>query len=155
MANRKRLPSNDVVNPLPRKYSRLAAATLAATPTLGGDGFSGPSSTGTDDDDSSGLSNTATTRPGDDDSSRPSNTATSRTDGDDSSGPQRATTRPGGDDSSSQKDSSQGKSLGGQALVQEAAKIVENKDRAELMVLELMRKYSFDFSLLRKLLGGT
>jgi hypothetical protein len=72
--------------------------------------------------------------------------------GDDSSGPSNtATPRPGGDDSPS-KDSSKGKNLSGLALVQEVTKMVENKDNAELMILELMRRYSFDLPLLQKLL---
>jgi hypothetical protein len=92
----------------------------------------------------------ATPRPGGDDSSGPSKTATPRPDGDDSS--KTATPRPGGNDSS-QKNSSQGKSLSGPELDQEVAKIVKNKDHAELMVLQLMRTYSFDHSRLRQLLG--
>ena len=90
---------------------------------------------------------------GGDDSSGPSKTATPRTDGDDSSGPsEAATTRPGGDDSFSRRGGSQGKNLSGPALVHEVAKMVENKENAELMILELMRRYSFDLSLLLKLL---
>jgi hypothetical protein len=96
----------------------------------------------------------ALTASGGGDSSGPSKTATPRPGGDDSSGPSKtATTRPGGDDSSGQKDSSQAKNLSGSALVQEVAKIVENKeDNPELMILKLMRRYSFDLSLLQKLL---
>lgn len=44
------------------------------------------------------------------------------------------------------------KNLSNRALVQEVLKIVENEDKAELMVLELMRKYSFNFSRLKDLL---
>jgi hypothetical protein len=44
------------------------------------------------------------------------------------------------------------KSLSSQALVQEVLKMVENKDKAELMVLELMRTYSFSFPRLKELL---
>ena len=133
MANRKRLPTG---GPLPpRKSTRIATK---ATPTLGGD-------------DSPGPSKTATPRPDGDDSSGPK-TATG-SGGDESSGPSKtATTGPGGDNSSSQKDSSQGKSLSSPEMVQEVAKMVENEDHAELMILELMRKYSFDLSLLQKLL---
>ena len=133
MVNRKRLPSDDAAGPLPpRKSTRLATnavASLTTTPRSGGD-------------DSSGPSKTATPRPDGDDSSGPSETATTRPGGDDSSGPSKR----------GQKDSSQGKSLSGPALVQEVAKMVENKDNAELMVLEMMRKYSFDLSHLQMLL---
>ena len=43
-------------------------------------------------------------------------------------------------------------SLSGEALVQEIFKMVENKDKAELMLLELMRAYSFSFPRLKELL---
>jgi hypothetical protein len=43
-------------------------------------------------------------------------------------------------------------SLSSQALVQEVLKLVKNKDKAELMVLELMRMYSFSFPRLKELL---
>ena len=85
------------------------------------------------------------TRPGDDGSSGPSKTVTPRPDDNDSPGPSKtATTIPGGA-------SSRGKTLSGSALVQEVTKMVE-KDNAEIMILELMRKYSFDLSHLQKLL---
>ena len=79
-------------------------------------------------------------------------------DDDDDSGPSETVTpRPAGDDSlglskTGQKDIRQGKTLSGPALVQEVMKMVENKDNAELMVLELMRRYSFSLSLLQDLL---
>src|SRR4051794_18183527 len=79
-------------------------------------------------------------------------------DDDDDSGPSKTVTpRPAGDDSLGlskigQKDIRQGKTLSGPALVQEVMKMVENKDNAELMVLELMRRYSFSLSLLQDLL---
>jgi hypothetical protein len=44
------------------------------------------------------------------------------------------------------------KNLSNRALVQEVLKMVENEDKAELMVLELMRKYSFNLSRLKDLL---
>jgi hypothetical protein len=43
-------------------------------------------------------------------------------------------------------------SLSSEALVQEVLKMVKNKDGAELMVLELMRTYSFSFPRLKELL---
>ena len=43
-------------------------------------------------------------------------------------------------------------SLSGEALVQEILKMVENKDKAELMLLELMRAHSFSFPRLKELL---
>ena len=60
-------------------------------------------------------------------------------------------------------DSSQGssnsasseKSLSGGELVQQVLKMVKNRDRAELMILELMAEYSFNFSRLKELLRGT
>jgi hypothetical protein len=79
-------------------------------------------------------------------------------DDDDDSGPSKTVTpRPAGDDSlglskTGQKDIRQGKTLSGPALVQEVMKMVENKDNAELMVLELMRRYSFSLSFLQDLL---
>jgi hypothetical protein len=94
------------------------------------------------------------TRPGDNGSSGPSKTVTPRPDDNDSPGPSKtATTIPGGAKPSKkhQKDSSRGKTLSGSALVQEVTKMVE-KDNAEIMILELMRKYSFDLSHLQKLL---
>ena len=39
-------------------------------------------------------------------------------------------------------------------LAQEVLKIVNNANTAELMVLELMNKYSFSFSRLKELLRG-
>src|ERR1700722_17051626 len=44
--------------------------------------------------------------------------------------------------------------LRGKDLVQEALKIVHNADTAELMILELMDKYSFSFPRLKELLRG-
>jgi hypothetical protein len=44
--------------------------------------------------------------------------------------------------------------LKGRELAQEALKIVNNADTAELMVLELMDKYSFSFPRLKELLRG-
>jgi len=86
------------------------------------------------------------TSPGDDDSSGLSKTITPRPDDNDSPGPSKtATTIPGGDNSS------QKKTLSRPALVQEVTKMVD-KDNAEIMILELMRKYSFDLSYLQKLL---
>ena len=86
------------------------------------------------------------TRPGDDDSSGPSKTLTPRSDDNDSPGPSKTATK------KSQKDTSQGKTLSASALVQEVRKMAENNDNAEIMILELMRKYSFDLSHLQTLL---
>ena len=44
------------------------------------------------------------------------------------------------------------KSLSNEALVQEVLKMTKNKDKAELMILELMREYSFSFPRLKELL---
>jgi hypothetical protein len=44
------------------------------------------------------------------------------------------------------------KSLSNEALVQEVLKMTKNKDKAELMILELMRQYSFSFPRLKELL---
>lgn len=44
------------------------------------------------------------------------------------------------------------KSLSSAALVKEVSKMVENENQAELMILELMREYSFNFSRLKELL---
>lgn len=44
--------------------------------------------------------------------------------------------------------------LSGIKLVQEALKIVHNTHTAELMILELMHKYSFSFPRLKELLIG-
>jgi hypothetical protein len=44
--------------------------------------------------------------------------------------------------------------LRGRELVREALKIVHNADTAELMILELMDKYSFSFPRLKELLRG-
>jgi hypothetical protein len=120
---RKRLPSDDAADPLPPRKS----ARLLTRPG--------------DDDDSSGPSKTVTPRPDDNDSPGPSKTATTIPGGDDSSKPSKK----------GQKDGSRGKTLSGPALVQEVTKMVE-KDNAEIMILELMRKYSFDLSHLQKLL---
>ena len=43
-------------------------------------------------------------------------------------------------------------SLSSEVLIQEVLKMVENKDKAELMLLELMGKYSFSFPRLKELL---
>ena len=57
-------------------------------------------------------------------------------------------------------DGSQGNSHGssstleGRELTQEALKIVDNADTAELMILELMHKYSFSLPRLKELLRG-
>jgi len=72
----------------------------------------------------------------DDDSSGPSKTLTPRSDDNDSPGPSKTAT----------------KTLSVSALVQEVRKMAENKDNAEIMILELMRKYSFDLSHLQTLL---
>jgi hypothetical protein len=84
-----------------------------------------------------------TKAPSDDDSSGPSKTLTPRSNDNDSPGPSKK----------SQKDTSQGKTLSDPALVQEVRKMAENKAKAEIMILELMRKYSFDLSELQKLLN--
>jgi hypothetical protein len=42
--------------------------------------------------------------------------------------------------------------LGGRELVREALKIIHNADIAEVMILELMDKYSFSFPRLKELL---
>jgi hypothetical protein len=44
--------------------------------------------------------------------------------------------------------------LTGRELVREVLKIVSNADSAELMILELMNKYSFSFTHLKELLKG-
>jgi hypothetical protein len=44
--------------------------------------------------------------------------------------------------------------LRGKELIEEALKIVNNADTAELMILELMNKYSFSFPRLKELLRG-
>jgi hypothetical protein len=46
------------------------------------------------------------------------------------------------------------KSLRGKQLVEEALKVVNNPDLAELMILELMGKYSFSLLHLKELLKG-
>src|SRR2546423_11683076 len=53
---------------------------------------------------------------------------------------------------SGNNDSNGEKSLGSAALVEEVLKMVANKDKAELMILELMREYSFSFPRLKELL---
>jgi len=45
------------------------------------------------------------------------------------------------------------KILSDAALIQEVSNMAENKGKAELMILELMRKYTFNLSRLRELLG--
>src|SRR5437763_14337443 len=77
------------------------------------------------------------TRPGDDDSSGPSKTVTPRPDGDDTLGPSKT----------DQNNGSQGKSLSRPAMGEEVMKMVENEDNAELMMLELMRRYAFSLTL--------
>ena len=52
----------------------------------------------------------------------------------------------------SNNQSSSHKSLSNEELVQEVLKMVRNKDRAELILLELMRSYSFSFPRLKELL---
>jgi hypothetical protein len=84
------------------------------------------------------------TRP-EDDSSGLSNTVTPRSDDNNSPGPYDSAEK-------GQNDSSQGKTLSTPALDQEVTKIVENKYKAEIMILALMRKYSFDLSHLQALL---
>jgi len=46
------------------------------------------------------------------------------------------------------------KSLSGAELIQKVLKIVKNRDKAELMILELMEEYSFSFPHLKELLRG-
>jgi hypothetical protein len=53
---------------------------------------------------------------------------------------------------SGSNDNSREKSLSNAALVQKVLQMVENKDKAELMILELMREYSFSFPRLKELL---
>src|SRR6266516_88156 len=50
--------------------------------------------------------------------------------------------------------SSSEKNLSGAALVHEVLKMAKNRDRAELMILELMEEYSFSFPYLKELLRG-
>src|SRR5262245_28186515 len=57
---------------------------------------------------------------------------------DSSSRPSITTARPSRDHFSSKKANGNEKSLSGSALIQEVAKMVENKEAAELMILELM-----------------
>src|SRR3954462_5999855 len=71
------------------------------------------------------------------DSTPASSKAMSRSDGDEHRGPLA---------------SDSNESLSSEALVQEVLKMVKNKDGAELMVLELMRTYSFSFPRLKELL---
>jgi hypothetical protein len=54
---------------------------------------------------------------------------------------------------SADNDRSREKILSDAALIQEVSKMAENKEKAELMILELMRKYTFNLSRLRELLG--
>ena len=51
-------------------------------------------------------------------------------------------------------DSSQ-KSLSGAELSQQVLRMVKNRNRAELMILELMEEYSFSMPRLKELLRGT
>jgi hypothetical protein len=50
-------------------------------------------------------------------------------------------------------DNDRKKILSNRALIQEVSKMAENKEKAEVMILELMTKYSFDLSRLKHLLG--
>ena len=61
-----------------------------------------------------------------------------------------------GSHDASDSDNSHGSSntLTGRELAREALKIVKNADSAELMILELMHKYSFSFPRLKELLRG-
>jgi len=63
-------------------------------------------------------------------------------------------TTPTGDSSKSSTDGRGGESLIDAQLVQEALKIAKNPAIAELMILELMEKYSFSFLRLKELLRG-
>jgi len=58
-----------------------------------------------------------------------------------------------GPSNSADNDRSREKILSDAALIQEVSKMAENKEKAELMILELMRKYTFNLSRLRELLG--
>ena len=49
-------------------------------------------------------------------------------------------------------DSSHERSLSDGALIQEVSKMAANEQQAELMILELMRKYTFSFTRLKELL---
>jgi len=65
----------------------------------------------------------------------------------------KATSKPGGDGSHGRSnDRSRETNLSSAALSEEVLKMVENKEKAELMILELMRKYTFSLPDLRKLL---
>jgi hypothetical protein len=64
----------------------------------------------------------------------------------------KTTSRSEGDEHRGPLASDSNESLSSEALVQEVLKMVENKDGAELMVLELMRQYSFSFPRLKELL---
>jgi hypothetical protein len=46
------------------------------------------------------------------------------------------------------------KSLGRAELIQHVSKIVKNQERAGLIILELINKYSFDFQDFKQLLRG-
>jgi hypothetical protein len=54
----------------------------------------------------------------------------------------------------SDNDRSRGKILSDTALIQEVSKMIKNKEKAEVMILELMMKYSFNLSHLKHLLGS-
>jgi hypothetical protein len=70
-------------------------------------------------------------------------------------GPSRATTRTGPSSAMSIRDSgSSKKTLPLEALLEEVSKMGKNPDKAEVMILELMSKYSFSLSRLKELLRG-
>jgi len=65
----------------------------------------------------------------------------------------KATSKSGGDGSHGRSnDRIRETNLSSAALSEEVLKMVENKEKAELMILELMRKYTFSLLDLRKLL---
>ena len=57
-----------------------------------------------------------------------------------------------GPSNSADNDRSLEENLSDAALIQEVSKMAENKEKAELMILELMGKYTFNLSRLRELL---
>jgi hypothetical protein len=63
-------------------------------------------------------------------------------------------TTPDSHDASDAGNSHGSNTLNGKELVLEALKIVNNPASAELMILELMNKYSFDLARLKELLSG-
>jgi len=58
-----------------------------------------------------------------------------------------------GPSNSADNDRSREKDLSDAALIQEVLIMAQNKAKAELMILELMRKHTFSLSRLRELLG--